>query len=167
MDAPITNGYQSELDETAKLETDNAAYYQSLIGVLRWIVELRCVDINCEVLIMSSCMALPRYGHLQQLYNIYNYLKKHHNTEMVFDPTKPEINKELFDRQDWTHSVYASGGAKLEEAKPVGRPEARGEGFTMRLYVDSDHAGNSTTRISITGFVVYLQNALIYWSSKK
>jgi len=98
---------------------------------------------------------------------IFTYLKKHHNTEMVFDPTELDINKELFGRQDWSHSVYASGDAKLKEAKPVGRPETRGEGFTMRLYVDSDHAGDSTTRRSRTGFLVYLQNALIYWSSKK
>ena len=55
----------------------------------------------------------------------------------------------------------------MEEAKPAGRPEARGEVFTMRLYVDTDHVGNSTTRRSRTGFLVYLQNALIHWSLKK
>ena len=100
IDAPITNGCQVELDETAELEPGDAACYQSLIGVLKWIVELGRVHINCEVYIMLSCMALPRYGPLQQLYNIFAYLKKHHNTEMVFDPTEPDINMELFDRLD-------------------------------------------------------------------
>ena len=112
-------------------------------------------------------MALPRYGHLQQLCIIFDYIKKHHNTEVVFDPTKPDIDKALFDRQDCSHPVYANGGTKLEEAQPTGRPKARGEGFIMRLYIESGHAGNSTTRITRMGFLVYLKNVLIYWSSKK
>ena len=34
MYAPISNGYSAELDETAELEAENAAYYSFLIGVL-------------------------------------------------------------------------------------------------------------------------------------
>ena len=37
----------------------------------------------------------------------------------------------------------------------------------MRVFVDSDHAGDQVTRRSRTGFLVYLNNALIYWTSKK
>ena len=49
MDAPITNGYRAKLDETAELEPDDVAYCQSFIGVLRWIVELGRLDIDCDV----------------------------------------------------------------------------------------------------------------------
>ena len=81
-------------------------------------VELGRVDICCEILMMSSSLALPRSGHLKQLYHIFSYLKKHHNTEMVFDPTEPTINKELFEKQDWTNSVYATDDTDLKEALP-------------------------------------------------
>ena len=37
----------------------------------------------------------------------------------------------------------------------------------MRAFVDSDHAGDFTTRRSRTGFLVWLNNSLIYWHSKK
>ena len=37
----------------------------------------------------------------------------------------------------------------------------------MRFYVDSDHAGDCVTRQSRTGFIVYLQNAIIQAYSKK
>jgi hypothetical protein len=37
----------------------------------------------------------------------------------------------------------------------------------MRIFVDSDHAGDLVTRQSRTGFVVFLNCAPIYWSSKK
>ena len=50
---------------------------------------------------------------------------------------------------------------------PDNAPEARGHGFTMRLFVDSDHAGVETTRRSRTGFICFLNNSPIYWSSKK
>ena len=39
--------------------------------------------------------------------------------------------------------------------------------MTMRVFFDSDHAGNLMTRRSRTGFIVFLNNALIYWYLKK
>ena len=49
----------------------DAAYYQSLIGILRWIVELGRVDVCLEVSMMSSHLALPREGHLEQVLHIF------------------------------------------------------------------------------------------------
>ena len=46
-------------------------------------------------------------------------------------------------------------------------PQPRGIGMSMRVYVDSDHAGDTITRRSRTGFVIFLNGAPIYWSSKK
>lgn len=37
----------------------------------------------------------------------------------------------------------------------------------MRVYIDSDHAGESLTRRSRTGFIVFLNKAPVYWLSKK
>ena len=39
--------------------------------------------------------------------------------------------------------------------------------FEFLLFVDADHAGDLVTRRSRTGFIVFLNNAPIYWSSKK
>ena len=116
---------------------------------------------------MSSSLALPRTGHLEQLYHIFSYLKKHHNTEMVFDPSDPTIDDDLFEKQDWSNSVYATDDTDLKEALPGNMPEPRGKGMIMSAYVDADHAGDSVTRRSRTGFLIYLQSPLIYWHSKK
>ena len=43
----------------------------------------------------------------------------------------------------------------------------RGKGFVISSYIDSDHAGDSVTRRSRTGFVVLVNYALIFWFSKK
>ena len=65
---------------------------------------------------------------------------------MVFDPSEPTIDEELFVKQDWTNSVYATDDTDLKEALPGNMPEARGIGLTMRAYVDADHAGDYITR---------------------
>jgi hypothetical protein len=165
--APIKNEYRPEVDQTDELSPTDAAYYQSLIGILRWIVELGRVDICCEVSMLSSCLALPREGHLEQLFHIFAHLKGKHNTEMIFDPSAPEIEEHLFPKEDWASSVYATSDCELKEVVPPNMPNPRGRGFTMRVYVDSDHAGDTVTRRSRTGFLVYLNCALVHWMSKK
>ena len=66
--SPWTSNYRPECDTTPELSPTKAAYYQSLIGVLRWIVELERADVCMEVSAMASMMASPREGHLQQLF---------------------------------------------------------------------------------------------------
>ena len=39
--------------------------------------------------------------------------------------------------------------------------------FGVRPLVDADHAGDEITRRSRTGFIVYLNNAPVYWYSKR
>ena len=135
--------------------------------MLRWIVELWRVDITCEVSMMASMMAMPREGHLEELYHIFAFLKIRHNSQMVFDPTPPDIDSNSFPREDCSHTVY---GSKIEETYNSNDPnyvEPRGKGFVMRAYVDSDHAGDKVTRRSRTGSIVLVNNAPIYSYSKR
>jgi hypothetical protein len=46
-------------------------------------------------------------------------------------------------------------------------PEPRGQGFVINAKVDADHAADTVTRRSRTGFFVYLNSAPVYWSSNK
>ena len=64
---PIQTWYRPVLDTSVELGSSESAYYQSFIGVLRWMVELGQVEICLEVPMMSSHLALPRLGHLQQV----------------------------------------------------------------------------------------------------
>lgn len=164
-ETPIRTSYRPELDMSPELASTEAAYYQSLIGILRWIVELGRVDICLEVSMMSSHLALPREGHLTQLYHIFGYLKKHHNGEMVFDPSELVVDHSEFELRDWTMSEF--GHLVGQELMPSKMPEPRGIGFIVRCKVDADHAGDTVTRRSRTGFLVYLNSAPIYWLSKK
>jgi len=92
---------------------------------------------------MSSHLTLPHEGHLQQLYHMFAYLKKFHNTEMVFDPSEPVIDENAFQKRDWTSSEF--GHLQGSEVLPQNMPEPRGLGFTISAKVNADHASDTVT----------------------
>jgi hypothetical protein len=55
----------------------------------------------------------------------------------------------------------------VKEMIPSDAPVSRGKDVDLCLFVDSDHAGEQFTRHSWTGFVIYLNMALIVWFSKR
>ena len=69
-------------------------------------VELGRVDICLEVSMLSSHLALPREGKLQQLFHMFAYLKRNQNSEMIFDPSDPVIDEYLFHRKGWMESEF-------------------------------------------------------------
>ena len=152
------------MDTPEESNPEDATHFQYLIGILRWIVELGRVDICCEVSMLSSSLALSRMDHLEQVYHIFGYLKKYPNAEMVFDPSDPAVDPNLFSIQDWSNTEF---GLDCKEGVPQDILEARGMGFVMRAYVDVDHAGDCITRRSRTGSLVYLNSAHVYLLSKK
>mmetsp|Transcript_24915 Transcript_24915/g.59157 ORF Transcript_24915/g.59157 Transcript_24915/m.59157 type:complete len:877 (+) Transcript_24915:2272-4902(+) len=164
-DTPTSANYRPEVDVSRELTSQMAAYYHSLIGQLRWIVELGRADICLEVSMLSSHLALPREGHLEQVLHIFAYLGKHHNAALVFDPTEWTPPDGDFPKQDWNFSIYGCEG--LEEVLPDDMPKPLGKNMRLRVFVDSDHAGDEVTRRSRTGFIIFLNNAPIYWFSKK
>ena len=58
--SPWSSGYRPETDTSPELSASDAAYFQSLIGILRWIVELNRIDICMETSALASMMALPQ-----------------------------------------------------------------------------------------------------------
>ena len=78
-----------------------------------------------------------------------------------------EFDRAQFLRKNWGYSIYTQDDSELVEELPPNMPEPRGLGMTMRVYVDSDHAGDTFTRRSRTGFIIFLNSVPIYWSSKK
>ena len=125
-------------------------------------MKLGCVDIITEVSILTSHISIPREGHLDALFHVFGYLQKKHNFRLIFDPTYPDIDMSDFIQTDWKHFY-----GEVEEPKPPDAPEPRGKEVDMRLYVDSDHAGDKKHSRSRTGFFVFLNSSLIGWLSKK
>eukprot|EP00804_Cyclotella_cryptica_P021440 CCRYP_005782-RB/>CCRYP_005782-RB protein AED:0.43 eAED:0.43 QI:0/-1/0/1/-1/0/1/0/125 len=67
-----------------------------------------------------------------------------------------------FKECDWTQ-FYDD----VTEVRPPNAPELRGKDVDLRMFVDSDHAGDQLTRRSRTVFMIFMNMALIDALSKK
>jgi len=160
---PFPVNFEPQIDTSAELGPDEASYFQSLVGIMRWMVEIGRVDIAVECSLLSSHLALPRENHLHACIHVMRYLELHHNTRLFFDPTRPVVDEGNFDNGANWKDFYGD----IEEAIPEDAPEPRGKSVVLRAMVDSDHAGDKETRRSRTGFVIFMNLALITWMSKK
>jgi hypothetical protein len=152
---PFSSNYKPELDMTAELKADGVQYYQDLVGVLQWAVEIGRVDILLETSLMSSHLALPDIGHLEQLYHMFGYLKIYPKCKLAFDPTHPKIDERRFVKHDRTDHFYQD----VKEGIPSDMPPPRGKSVS---------AGNMVTRCSQTGvLVLFVNHAPIIWYSKR
>jgi hypothetical protein len=59
-ETPMQTSYRPEIDISPELIPIDAAYFQLVIGILRCIVELGCIDICLETSMLSSHLAMPR-----------------------------------------------------------------------------------------------------------
>ena len=158
---PLSSGYRPELDVSPLLNDEETNYYQNLIGILRWAVELGRIDIHVEVAMMSQYLMQPRRGHILEVYHIFAYLKSHKRSTMVFDDAQVDIDESKFQEYDWQEFYHDA-----KEAVPLNAPEPRGNPVQMTCFVDSDHAGNRVTCRSHTGILIFLNRAPIIWFSK-
>ena len=114
------SNYTIENDESPKLPSELASYYQHLIGVLHWIIT--------EVLLLASQMVMPRKGHLDTALHVVAHLKARPNARLVFDPTYQDIDLTLFKEHDWTR-FYGN----VKEAIPTNAPEPCGMDVDLRF----------------------------------
>jgi hypothetical protein len=114
--------------------------------------------------LLSQYQANPRFGHLEAVYHIFAYLKKHPDMgKLAYDPHAPDIDETFFNaKADWK-DFYGD----VTEELPPNMPEPRGHSVNISAFVDANHAGNVVTRRSHTGIFIFIQNAPIIWFSKK
>lgn len=161
---PIMSEFIPELDASEELSADDTTFYQELIGILRWAVEIGRVDILTELSLLSPYQASPRQGHLEQVIHIFAYLKKHPKLTLYFDPQEPILDPNMFNGNsaDAFREIYRDAREEL----PPHMPEPRGRRVTTTAYVDASHASNRRTRRSHSGYIIFINRAPILWFSK-
>jgi hypothetical protein len=157
--------YRPEMDVSDYCSDSQTQFFQNLIGILRWTVELGRIDIAYEVSVLSRYLAQPRTGHFVQALHIFKYLDLHKANDLAFDPAyhdveDPELVKA---RISAMKEMYPDAIEDL----PPNAPPPRGNPVEINCFVDSDHAGDKITRRSQTGILLYLNSAPIIWYSKR
>ena len=112
---------------------------------------------------MSQYQAGPRFGHLEVLYNVFDYLKKHKNMgKLAYDSKTTEVNESVFNNNTNWKDFYGD----MEEELPPKIPDQRGDVVRISAFIDANHDENIITRRSHSGIIILVQNALIIWFSK-
>ena len=158
----MTAGYHPERDVSAELTSVGVQRYQELIGVLWWAAELGRVNIHVETAMLSTYMALPRKGHLEQVRHVFGYLKTHSKQRLFFDPRHPDIDEHAFSSYK-RYDFYRDA----KEQVPIDMPPPSGRAVPSHCFVDADHASNTMTRGSQSGILIFLNRAPIVWYSKR
>ena len=161
---PFTYDYRPELECSDELDAEDANWYQELIGILRWAVELGRIDIQYEVTILSSYLAMPRKGHLTAALHVFAYLKARPNRWIMMDPTYPSQLAGTCQpmRTDWD-DLYPDAKEQL----PPNMPTPHGKHVEITAFVDADHASNRVTRRSHTGIIIMVNMAPVIWYSRR
>jgi hypothetical protein len=146
----MRSDYKRELDVSPELASEGHSYYQEMIGILRWAVQLGRLDILLEVSLMSTYLAAPREGHLEQVFHIFGYLKKVPKRRIAFDPDHPSIDEARFKPCDWS-DFYRD----CEEPIPPNAPKPLGKHVSIHCFVNANLAGNVVMRRSQTGISMF------------
>mmetsp|Transcript_9008 Transcript_9008/g.12814 ORF Transcript_9008/g.12814 Transcript_9008/m.12814 type:complete len:365 (-) Transcript_9008:235-1329(-) len=163
-DTPMSNEYTPEMDGSPELGKKDITWYQELIGMLRWAIEIGWVDILHEVSILSQYQVSPREGHLEQLLRIVSYLRKRLNLSLHFDSELPMIDYgEFISKAEDFEEMYRDAREEL----PPDHVEPRGKPVTITAFVDASFASNKKTRQSHSGYIIFVNPAPIMWYSKK
>ncbi len=153
---PFSTKYEPGIDVIPELDPDLKSYFQSLIGIMCWMAKLGHIDIATEVCLLLSHSALLCEGHMDAALHIMAYLGLHHNSRLCMDPTYPDIDDEQFPVMDWKEFYSKVTEPILPNAlMPLGKP------VDVRMFVDSNHAGDKQTRQSHSGFLIYVNTALV------
>ena len=93
------------------------------------------------------------------MYHVFAYLNKYHDSELVIDPSDKVFDQDEFECQYWTSSDFGHASGKYD--LPLNMPISCGLGFAVTVRVDADHSGDTVTRRYSTGFIIYVNSALV------
>ncbi len=137
------------MDISPALNPDITSYYQSLIGVMCWMVELGCIDITMEISLLLSHSAPPRESHMDAALHIMADFGLHHNSHLCMDPTYPDIDDNQFPAMDWKEFY-----GKVKEPILPNATKTLGKPIDVHIFIDSDHLGDKLTRRSHSSFLI-------------
>ena len=162
VDNPFKMGYDPELDINPELEPDSSPYVQTIIGILRWMIELGRINIIKKVSLWSSHLALLGEGHFDAAVHVMACVGQKYNSSLVYDLSYPEMDHSIFKKYDWSEFYQDT-----KEALQLNATETQGKEVDICMFVNSDHVGDKVYCRLRTGFLVYVNTALVQWFSKE
>ena len=133
-------------------------YYQNVVRVLEWLIELERIDTNLEVSSFSSYMIQSRMGHLIRALNISNYVWHHSSSWIVYNSRKIDINwssSNIIDTPWKRAEVIRDLYLDSEERILLNASIPRRNSIQLNTWVYADHSGDKATSRFQTIFVIF------------
>lgn len=160
--SPLDAGDHPEMDDTDLLVPSEIPIYQMMIGCLQWAVTLGRYDIQYATNTLARFGQKPREGHLKRALRVFGYLKFHARGKLYLDPSPISYEGIDFKDEDWIE-CYPDAEEYIDE----NAPEPKVDTVPITVFKDASHATCLDTRRSVTGILILLGNAPIFFYSKR
>ena len=111
---------------------------------------------------MGRYQPAPREGYLEQVLQIFGYLKHHRKRKIVFNADYPEVPVGDEVELNWSE-LYPDSKEEL----PPDIPKPKGKPVQMTTCFDANHAHDLDTRRSVTGVLLFLNKIPIQSCCKR
>ena len=135
--------YKLALDTIILCDDKLTNYFENVISVLRWIMELGRIDIAFKVSSLSKFLSYPRTEHIYQVLHIYKYQETHIDNDLLFDPMYHNFAdlSQNYQKVGKMKKIYVD----TKEELPTNTPKSRGKSVQLNCFVDLDRAGDRKT----------------------
>lgn len=119
-------------------------------------------DIAYATSTLARYSMAPREGHLLAMKRIFGYLRNYPQGELLINP-KPFDHGKSKGIDDTWKEYYPDATEEL----PPDQPEPLPRKAQITIYVDADHAHDTVTRRSVTGIMIFVNQTLVKYVSKR
>ena len=126
-----------------------------------WFVRLVGIDIAFEVSDLSRYLAVPRTGYLVKTLHVFRYLEIHNANDLAFNPCYQCVTSDqnIQSKVQAMKDFHFDGGEEIPPNAPKPRGKKVRKTSPGQFFVNSDHAGDRSTRRSQTGIIyILIQN---------
>ena len=106
---PFKMGYNPELNTSPELEPDAASYFQTIIDILKWMIELGKITIVTKMSLLSSCVVLSEWDVGERC-----------DSKLVYNPSYQEIDHSVLKKCDWSEFYQDA-----EDTTPMNAPKSQ------------------------------------------
>ena len=160
--SPMLETYHPESDDSPLLGPEDITKYRAMLGSANWIVTLGRFDIAYATSTLARYSMAPREGHLNAMKRIFGYLRVFPHGELMIN-AQPFKHKKYEPKEGIWNEFYPDAAEEL----PPDQPAPLEKKAQITIYVDADHAHDTVTRRSVTGIMIFVNQTLVKYVSKR
>ena len=117
---------------------------------------------NDQGVIITAAHCITKRGVSRCSNECYGLCWSEIQLQTIIWSSYPEVDYSVFKKYDWSEFYWDA-----KEAIPMNAPEFQGKEVDIHMFMDSDHSGDEGSCRSWSGFLIYVNIALVQWFPEK